>query len=291
MMPLLNFTTQQLQGGGKYSSKTKIGNWYEDMVLDEMKFKDYLRSKENNQLLVTKKESGYATMLSKVELTPFRDVLMTGNYFMLKNMRTNGFLVINMDDPEENFKAAFQVTTSPMMSFACPRSTFKFEKYSPDRHYHYNPEPQPPTPVCYHEKVCLITYPTTYESPLYLFSPLISPLATSKVTRSQEVLVSAEESFFNCWTVEHIDPNRRLEVQGQPVPANEPFLLRHDQTGKLLSSDLVNYGSEYEVRANNYLPYGRYQKILPYDMHEDKVAEVQCNRKEKPENIWTVVFK
>jgi len=36
-MSYLHFTTQQLQGGGKYSVKSKIGNWYEDMVMDEIK--------------------------------------------------------------------------------------------------------------------------------------------------------------------------------------------------------------------------------------------------------------
>ena len=43
------------------------------------------------------------------------------------------------------------------------------------------------------------------------------------------------------------------------------------------------------MSCNNYLPYGRYQKILPYDMHEDKFAEFQCIRIEKPENILCVV--
>ena len=54
-MSFLNYTTQQLQGGGKYSVKTKIGNWYEDMVMDETKFKDYIRLKESNNLMVAKK--------------------------------------------------------------------------------------------------------------------------------------------------------------------------------------------------------------------------------------------
>lgn len=26
----MNFTPQQLSGGGKYSHKTRVGNWYED---------------------------------------------------------------------------------------------------------------------------------------------------------------------------------------------------------------------------------------------------------------------
>ena len=42
----MQFTTQQLRGGGKYSVKAKIGNWYEDMVLDETKFKEYISLKD-----------------------------------------------------------------------------------------------------------------------------------------------------------------------------------------------------------------------------------------------------
>lgn len=30
-----------MTGGQKYSHKTKVGNWYEDMELEEIKTKDY----------------------------------------------------------------------------------------------------------------------------------------------------------------------------------------------------------------------------------------------------------
>jgi hypothetical protein len=170
---------------------------------------------------------------------------------------------------------------------------FKFEKYSSDKHFNCIPEPQPVEPVCFHEKIRIVCHPSVYETPLYLFSPLISPFSYSRFSRNQEVLISSEESFFNCWTIEHINAEKRLEVEGMPVPSNEPFLIRHDQTGKLLSSNLIDYfndfGHEYEMCANNYLPYGRYQKILPFDMKEDKVSEVQCNRIEQVENIWSIV--
>ena len=290
---LLNYTTQQLQGGGKYSVKAKIGNWYEDMVMDETKFKDYIRLKESNGLMVAKKENKYANLLKKIPLEPFDGTLTTGHYFMLRNQKTNGFMVLDIDDKNINYKAAFAVTTSPLMTFSCPRSMFKFEKYNPDKHFNCVPENEPSSEICYHDKIRIVAHPSVYEVPLYLFSPLISPFSYSRFSRNQEVLISSEESFFNCWTVEHIDPSKRLDVQGQPVPSNEPFLIRHDQTGKLLSSDLIDYfndfGHEYEMCANNYLPYGRYQKILPAKMKEDKVSEVQCNRVERPENIWEVV--
>ena len=130
-MSLMHFTTQQLQGGGKYSVKAKIGNWYEDMVMDETKFKDYINLKESNGLLVSQKEAKYANMLSKLQLTPFKDgVLMTGNYFMLKNKKTNGYMVIDIDDKNLSYDAAFAVTTNPLINFPCARSLFKMEKYT-----------------------------------------------------------------------------------------------------------------------------------------------------------------
>jgi len=292
-MSFLNYTTQQLQGGGKYSVKTLIGNWYEDVIMDETKFKDYIRSKESNNLLVAKKENKYATLLKKIPLEPFQGYLTTGHYTMFKNHKTNGYMVLDIDDKNINYKAAFAVTTSPLMNFSCPRSLFKFEKYTPNKNFNCVPDSQPPSPVCFHEKIRIVCHPLVYEAPLYLFSPLISPLSYSRFSRNQEVLISSEESFFNCWTIEHINPEKRLQVEGQPVPSNEPFLIRHDQTGKLLSSNLIDYfndfGHEYEICADHYLPYGRYQKILPFDMKEDKISEVQCNRIEKIENIWSVV--
>jgi len=34
---MLNFTPQQIRGGGKYKHKTLVGNWQEDQVLEEEK--------------------------------------------------------------------------------------------------------------------------------------------------------------------------------------------------------------------------------------------------------------
>ena len=37
----MQFTPQQLAGAGRYNAKTRIGNWLEDIVLEEERFKDY----------------------------------------------------------------------------------------------------------------------------------------------------------------------------------------------------------------------------------------------------------
>jgi len=35
---MMQFTPQQSAGGGKYHYKTKIGNWLEDLEIEEMKY-------------------------------------------------------------------------------------------------------------------------------------------------------------------------------------------------------------------------------------------------------------
>jgi hypothetical protein len=290
----MQFTTQQLRGGGKYSVKAKIGNWYEDMVLDETKFKEYISLKDSNGLLVSQKEAKYAGMLARVDLTPFSSgTLTTGHYFMFKNKKTNGFMVMDVDDRNPQYKAAFGCTTSPLMNFPCPRSLFKIEKYNDDKNLNSFPEPQPESSVCYNDKIVIVAYPSAYDFPLYLFSPLVGPFAYSRFSRNQEVLFSSEESFYNCWTIEHVDPIKRFEVMGQPVRVDQPFLIRHFQTGKLLGSDLIDYnndyGHEFEMCANNYLAITKFKRIEADK--NPKYDRPDVSRIEKDVNIWCAVDK
>ena len=55
----MQFTPQQLVGGGRFSQQVKIGNWSEDMEMDALKLKDYLTLKEHGELLVNAKQKKY----------------------------------------------------------------------------------------------------------------------------------------------------------------------------------------------------------------------------------------
>ena len=89
----------------------------------------------------------------KKPLEIFDGVLTTGHYFMLKNHKTNGFMVLDIDDNNINYDAAFAVTTSPLMTFSCPRSMFKFEKYDSIKHFNCLLESKPVDQVCFHDKI------------------------------------------------------------------------------------------------------------------------------------------
>ena len=294
-MSFMHFTTQQLQGGGKYSVKSKIGNWYEDMVMDETKFKDYISLKESNGLLVSQKEDKYANMLSKIQLTPFsNEYLTTGNYFMLQNLQTQGNMVIDIDDRNFSYSAAFAVTTSPLVNFPCPRSLFKIEKYTDKKQINMNNTTTPanePSVVHYGDKIVFVAYPAMYKNPLYLCSTLITPLSFSRFSRNQEVLASEDQNYNNCWCLEHPDLTLRYSMEGQAIKVGEKFVVKHCATGACLASDLVNYlndyGNEYEVSCRNFLTPNKYQTI-----EAEKDGRLRIDTKTRVEfnqNIWTII--
>lgn len=55
----MQYTTQQLQGGPKYSYKTRIGNWNEDLELDHIQRSNYNAKKTTESLPFSKTLSKY----------------------------------------------------------------------------------------------------------------------------------------------------------------------------------------------------------------------------------------
>ena len=53
------------------------------------------------------------------------------------------------------------------------------------------------------------------------------------------------------WEVQYLDPQFKMEMEGQPVPTNAPVALIHCGTHQHLASDVVKYrndfGTEYET--------------------------------------------
>lgn len=290
-MSFLHFTTQQLQGGGKYSTKCKIGNWYEDMELDEIKYKDYLKRREDGKLVVTSKEGKYEKILKRLDLQLFpnldngsdRRYLISENFFLLQNLKTQGFLVGDTDDRNSNHKFAISVTTNPKMNFACPRNMFQIEKY----------DKSIDNIVRFGDKVLISSHDLLNDEKLYLYSQLISPQSYSRFSRNQEVLLSSEKSYSTCWVIDHVDPTVRYSIEGNPIPIDEPFILKHCATGRLLASDLVDYnndyGREFEVCCFNFMSTNKYQVLKA-----EKEGKVKIDTKlqvELNQNIWRIVDK
>jgi hypothetical protein len=260
-----------------------------------------MKLKDSNSLLVTKKEDKYATTLNKLELLQFTEgVITTGNYFLMKNFQTSGYLVIDTDDKNSNYSAAFAVTTNPLMNFPCPRSLFKIEKYcqkgkcnknTTEIGGNTNNNNTDSNIVTYGEKICIVSHPDIFLTPLYIFSSLITPQSFSRFSRNQEVLANSDYGYSSSWVIEHPDTTLRYSMEGKPVFIKDPFVIRHCSTGRLLGSDLVDYfndyGHEFEVCCNNFLSTNKYQTL-----GAEKAGNLKIDTKtklEKEQNVWVVI--
>jgi len=59
LLSKMQYTTQQLQGGPKYSHKTRIGNWNEDFELSNVQKQNYDGKKANETLPFSKTFTKY----------------------------------------------------------------------------------------------------------------------------------------------------------------------------------------------------------------------------------------
>lgn len=66
-----------------------------------------------------------------------------------------------------------------------------------------------------------------FTKPLKLSSTIKGASLYSPVSRNQEVSMNAQDSYNSTWIIEAVDPNVRLEMQGEPVRAGDNFLIKH----------------------------------------------------------------
>jgi hypothetical protein len=233
-------------------------------------------------LLVSKKEEKFESSLSKVNISPFPEAILTiDNYFMIQNACTSGMLSIDTDDRNPNYKIGCSVTTNPIMNFPCRRNLFKFEKYGTSNS----------NIITYGEKILFISHSELLNEPLYLYSTLVSHQSYSRFSRNQEVLAVDEKSYYACWVIEHIDSSIRMAMEGTPVKVSDPFMIRHCSTSRLLASDMVDYfndyGHEYEVCCSSFQSKNKYQTLV-----SEKEGRLRIDTKLKTEldqNLWKIV--
>uniref|UniRef100_A0A5K3EIR8 SET domain-containing protein n=1 Tax=Mesocestoides corti TaxID=53468 RepID=A0A5K3EIR8_MESCO len=128
------------------------------------------------------------------------------------------------------------------------------------------------SPTCSPEvcpKECKVTYgaPVQFllateelsDKPLYMASDsLMSTKGVQQKSGHRGVFLSADRCNYNThWVFQHVDPQIRLEFEGQPVPVNTPVIIRHCKTNSALAIEhkkswgLLDF--EYEVSSCNHL--------------------------------------
>jgi len=282
----MQFTPQQLTGGPKFHHKCRIGNWSEDLELEEIKLKDYLKKKEMGGLLVNAKQQRLEESLKETPLTQTAadGFLRFGMQVMLLNHQSEGFLAGNAHDKLMKSADAYAATTGPN-SNGCVRNVYTIERADPSDGFEDDM-------LHYGQSFRLSLEPfADILSKAYLHSECVSYLAAAKFSRHQEVVMYAGQNGNTLWQLLHPDTQQRFEKEGFEVPAGEPVCIRHVQTGSFLASDKIAYnnifGLEFEVHCHHYYSTNKTQNLTS-EKKGEITGDYQLRRHGLP-NIWTVV--
>jgi hypothetical protein len=281
----MQFTPQQLTGGPKYQHRVRIGNWSEDLELEEIKLKDYLKKKENGALLVNSKQMMLEESLFQADLTQTDDgVLRFGCKVMLFNHQAKAFLAANSFETCQKAHEAWVLTTSTNGN-PCVRNVFELVR--PDMNDGYDDDI-----VHYGQNFRLkLKSFSQIKCDTYMHSELVTGLAAAKFSRHQEVAALGAPTGETLFQMLYPDTATRFEMDGEAVPAGSPLVMRHVATGSFLASDEIPYqnlfGTEYEVHCYPYYSLNKTQNLTS-EKKGDITGDYALRRHGLP-NIWTIV--
>ncbi|XP_031564517.1 cilia- and flagella-associated protein 161-like [Actinia tenebrosa] len=252
-----------------YNHSVLIGNWNEDICLEEDKLKDFLDKKERGELLIQKASNLLGNILKKVDLSISHDgFLHFGDVVCLYNPAHQVLLSANMSEAKMQdakcLSGPCELSASKSLQ-PCVRNTFII--LSPDA----NQEGQV---LRYGQPFILSTLPGV-GGELKVHSDRVSFNRAAKKSRKQEVNLTENTSFTAHWNFLCFNPQERLESDGMPVPANQRILVNHCKTNQHLAcmpefSSRTPFGREFEVASHTF-----------FDSH----------RAEKPVNHWVVLTR
>ncbi|TMS05561.1 Cilia- and flagella-associated protein 161 [Larimichthys crocea] len=218
-----------------YRTHVKIGNWNEDLRLEEDAKKEYLEKKERGELAAQKVDFLKQNILRPVNLTVTSDGrLHFGDVVMLVNVggenRECSAVSINADVnslmkiPSPGIQAPCGVTAGRAIQ-ACTRTAFIITSV----------DGSPEGSTLHFEQSFALKTTSGFARGLYLASDVQSFQKCAKKSRLQEVNLEDGSSFLSWWKIVHFDPQERLEYEGQPVPANVKMLIVHCKTNQALA--------------------------------------------------------
>ncbi|KAM4733793.1 cilia- and flagella-associated protein 161 isoform 2-T2 [Anableps anableps] len=237
-----------------YQPKVKTGNWKEDLLFAENAMQEYFEKKERGELLVQKVDFLKRNILEP--LSVINDGLLHfGDVVMLVNVggenRDNSAVSINADVNSLTKTPSGIQTPCGVSAERCIQSCVRtaFIITSVDG------SPEGST-LHFDQTFALRT--CGFARGLYLTSDLQGFHKRAKMSGLQEVYLDNCTYFLSWWKIAHLDPQERLEYEGQPVPANEKVLIIHCKTNQALAvlGDRLlwtAYGKEYEVTAHTFL--------------------------------------
>lgn len=170
---------------------------------------------------------------------------------MLKNKKTNGWLALNTNDKCPGEAERYMLTTTREDNIGpANRAMFKIVRVEDMDIFGSD------NIVRYGQKIRIESNPYAFRKPLFMSSIPKGANTYSPVSRNNEASMSATNNYSGVWVIDTLDPNFRMERQGEPVRTQDPILIRHCSTSHYLASDECRYandfGGEKEVMCHSF---------------------------------------
>ena len=299
------YTKQQLQGAARFTGKCRIGNWSEDMELDEVLLKAYLQKRQNGDLKLDKFQARLDVALAPCELSRVSDdgYVRFGDLMRITSAANGAVLSTSLDDRDQRAgEDAFGATAAPAdsqtASAPCARSSFLLKKYVL-KEVTVTDELFEDDVLHYGQKIYVVANPMAESKPLDAegsAEPLVlrslakSTTSFAKFSRQQEVVFTHQDSYATAWVVLPTNPKHRLAAHGSPVPRGIPVVIQHCSTGQDLHVEagqpLFNdFGMEFEVSGFTQTSLARSALL---EGLSNGVAKADLGKMEAPTNFWVL---
>ncbi|XP_007432818.1 cilia- and flagella-associated protein 161 [Python bivittatus] len=260
------FSVRTSKSGREYSPGVLLGNWYEDVCLEEETLKDFLYKREKGELLIQKSRRLKDTLYKKEQLSISKDgFIHFGDTVLFVNPDSSRF-------PEEkalitggNLSLAVNPDTSILYTgnkLSAPCDLSAIESVTPIGRNAFRilsiEGEAMGEPVRFGQNFGLGATGGFQDKMLFLASDHRSFQNMAKKSSLQPVSLTDELSYLCSWQASFLDPQLRMEYEGLPVPANTKVVVVHSHTNQALAIPRTfwirtYFGKECEVNCHTYL--------------------------------------
>jgi len=298
----MNFTPQQLAGGGRYNPKTHIGNWHEDCMMNEAKMKDYQQKKAAGKLHCSHRQQKMQLCNQSVPHSYTEDGnLRYGMTVQVKHPGVDGTLASDPWDEVLFGSREFVVSLSKDLD-AVARNTFTLVKiptkmlrdvkaadYEADNEIHYG---EPFMLEC-NKSLLLDERTQMLKNPLYLASKSKDDRNFAKGSHQQIVYMTSVKNAETIWKFVKIGGGAQAVLANhKPVSANEKVLIVHRNTNQQLNCDakfteITDFGTEQEIFCHTKRSASRSHQLVS-EFSGKTTGDVQSGT-DQADNHWIVV--
>ena len=288
-------TPQQVQGGSLYSHKTRLGNWAEEIAINDAKLDNFRQRSETGALALRKQEVKLERCNEIVPHSYSEDGLVRfGDSVIIQHDQTGVILSCDPFEAVVQNQELYLVTGAEQPIVPKARNTFKIVQ-PPARQQDKSFDPSDPVlkigqPFCLACSESLLVGSANILNPqLFLCSTKKNERIGTLTTNRQLVYMAPNNDADSVWTYSvpsmgKKNGSERFLSIGQPVSANVTLQLTHRQTNMNLCVDPKNqiqseFGIESECYADRTALTGKLS-LMVYEMNGQSTSSTLA----KPEN-------